>query len=304
MNLFKITAKNWYKDYNNWVSLVEWLVGVIVVFLLAKLFWVWLSYFLADKLSTKTDFSAQASQASQPQSSDKTNIQPLLAMNLFGSVVVEQAPEENIAEVPETKLDLELTCIYASEDPKKSNACIQNGRGKQAVYFVDEQLEDVMGRVFLRDVYPDRVILETNGKKEILRLHEDEQLAQLLETKSQPKPSRNMDRRNDRELTQDLADYKEQFLDDPQSIMDIVKGRPHFIDGELRGFRVSPGRDAKLFKDLGLKSGDIITSVNGIAFTNVQDAMSLMNEAQSIENMDVEIQRGDETLSLLLNLQE
>lgn len=306
MNFSNLKTKDWSKNYQNWLPFTEWVVGILVVFILAKLFWLWFLYFFSTNLTTTSINSIRPLQTTQDRSTNKTNIQPLLAMNLFGSIAVDE-PEETVTEAPETRLDLKLRGIYSAENPEKANAIIENGRGRQAVYFIDEQLEDVMGRVFLREVYYDKVIIETNGKKETLKLDENELLAELVNKDSSRPIASNLnkrieDKRNNAELNEKLGNYREQFLDDPKSIMDIVKGRPHFVEGELRGFMVSPGKDRRLFKELGLKRGDIITAVNGIAFTSMQDAMQLMNEAQSIENMDVEIQRGDETVSLLLSL--
>jgi len=84
----------------------------------------------------------------------------------------------------------------------------------------------------------------------------------------------------------------------------VISGRPHFVNGELQGFRIQAGKDKRLFQELGLRTGDVVTTINGVALTNMQDAMTLMNDAQSMQELNVEIQRGNEQLSLLLNLNE
>ncbi|WP_444996873.1 type II secretion system protein GspC [Aliikangiella sp. IMCC44359] len=314
MNFSKLVSASWYKDYNNWLPLVQWLGGLIVVVLLAKTVWVWVLYFTAP--SDFKPISVKASSVSQK--SNQVDVSSLVHMNLFGSVVKEADVKPEVKDVVETKLNLKLTGIYAADTPDKANAIIEDSRGKQAVYFIGEKLK-VGGRVFLRQVYVDRVILESNGRNEALSLEQEESVIKVVrdgdsreKQKSDagraPPPPRGKaridDKRKDDRLSQKLNEYRDKLSSDPKSVSDVISGRPHFVNGELKGFRIQPGKDKRLFQELGLRRNDIVTSINGIGLTNMQDAMTLMNDAKSLKEMNVEIQRGNEQLNLLLNLNQ
>ena len=307
MNVSNWLSTKWFKEYSNWLPLVQWAGWIIVTLLLAKMFWLWVLYF-----TTPTDFKPMRV-TSRPAATNasKVDVSAITSRDIFGSLV--KAPTSApVVETPqqETRLKLKLRGIYAADTVSKANAIIEDGRGKQAVYFIGDKLE-VSGRVYLRQVQVDKVILETNGKREFLKLEQEELAIVTSKSKSKrslprlPKSDRKVsDKRKNQRLSKKLMDYKEKLLADPKSVADVINGRPHFVDGELKGFRIQPGKDRRLFQELGLRPNDLVTSINGVGLTNMQDAMTLMGDAQSMSELNVEIQRGNEQLSLLLNLNE
>ncbi|WP_196139283.1 type II secretion system protein GspC [Aliikangiella sp. G2MR2-5] len=304
MNLSQLKSTNWLTNYAFWGNCIQWLGVFMVALLMARIFWVWVDYFSDTSEAKPVKVAINRGQ----KSLDQIDVSSIINRNIFGSLVkqeeVRELPKENIEE---TKLNLKLRGIYAADTPSKANAIIEDSRGQQAVYFIDEKLE-VSGRVYLRQVYVDKVILETNGRREALTL-DTEKLPNtaIIETKGELKESDDKkveDKRNNQRLSQQLNRYKDQFERDPASMADIINGRPHMVDGELKGFEISPGKDRRLFQELGLRRGDIVTSVNGVQLTSMQEAMSLMSDMKSMSEMNIEIQRGDEQLSLLLNLNE
>jgi len=251
--------------------------------------------------------------ASQGDSS-QLNADRLLQLNLLGNVVQNIEEQPKAIEAPITKLRLTLRGIYASDTPGKANAIIENDRGEQAVYFINEPLQ-VAGRVYLRQVFPDKVILETNGKNEALKLETEELKGAIISRDDERMPAddergapegdvQQLDRRSDVQLTQQLNEYRDKFVDNPASMADVISGDPYVVDGELIGFRLAPGKDRRLFEQMGLRRGDIVTSVNGVQLNDMQQAMSLMKDVQLMQEVTVDIQRDGEQLNLLLNLNE
>lgn len=304
MNFKNLASINWYKNYSNWLPLVQWLGWIIAVVIAAKVFWIWVLYFAAPSEPKPFQVNARPS-ASKSQA---ININDVLNRNLFGSIVeapVEAAPE--VVDAAPTRLNLKLRGIYAAETRTKANAIIEDNRGKQAVYFLNDKI-NVSGRVYLRQVFVDKVILETNGKQESLSLEKSE-LAITTSTRKNDLRKTNKkgkkrvdDKRQDSRLSQKLNSYRDKLLSDPKSVADVISGSPHMVDGELRGFKIRPGKDRRLFQELGLRRNDVVTAINGVTLDNMQDAMNLMSEAQSMQEVSVDIQRGNEQLSLLLNL--
>jgi general secretion pathway protein C len=68
------------------------------------------------------------------------------------------------------------------------------------------------------------------------------------------------------------------------------------------GYRVSPGRDAEQFRQLGFEAGDVVTSINGVSLDNPTNTMVLYNSLRTAGEVVFEIKRGDQPLSLSVNL--
>ncbi|TQV73919.1 type II secretion system protein GspC [Aliikangiella marina] len=308
MNFKNLASINWYKNYSNWLPFVQWLGWIIVVYVAAKIFWIWVLYFTAP--SEPQPFQVNARPVAG--NSQTVDINDVLKRDLFGSIV--EAPQEEVVveeNVAPTRLNLKLRGIYAAQTKSKANAIIEDNRGKQAVYFIDDKL-NVSGRVYLRQVFFDKVILETNGKREQLSLEKPElaittstKTNQIRTSSKKGKGEKRVDdKRSNTRLSQKLNSYRDKLLSDPKSVADVITGSPHMVDGELRGFKIRPGRDRRLFQELGLRNNDVVTAINGVTLDNMQDAMTLMSEAQSLQEVSVDIQRGNEQLSLLLNLSD
>ena len=262
-------------------------------------------HFTTEDISNKKALRVSVAQMSQ--TGKAVDVGGLISKHLFGDE--DKAPVavvEDTEDAPETKLNLKLRGIYAATNKDHSNSIIEDGKGKQAVYFIDDKLE-VSGRVYLRNVYSDRVIIENNGRKEELSLKD----ALPAEMKQRNNPQLTLkksaskkveDKRKNKKISSSLNKYRKQLMDDPMSLTDLVKMSPASKDGETIGYRISPGKDKLLFKQLGLRRNDVITGVNGMSLANPQDAMQLFGEIQSMQDIQVDIQRGNQNISLLLDL--
>jgi len=293
----------WSKNYSNWLPVIQWSGWLLITVILAKLFWVVTLHITTPDVSNQT--ISVNSKSSQSQSRKSTDVSALVNRHLFGnSEAAPVAIVEDVVEV-ETRLNLKLKGTYAADNRSHSNSIIEDSKGTQAVYFIDDKLE-VPGRVFLRQVYLDRVILETNGRKEVLRLKDE--LPQM--TKAQDKKligkkksdNRVEDKRKNQQISRSLNKYKKQLLDDPLSLVGLVNYQPKMVNGEMVGITISPGKDKRLFTQLGLRSRDVITSINGVSLSDPQNALQLMSDIQDMQELQIEINRGKETISLLLNL--
>jgi len=305
MNLSTNTLLNWGKNYFNWLPLIQWAGWIIVTIVSAKLFWVFTLYFMSDDISNKKATIVPASQISTVNNS--VDVGGLVSMHLFGeqektSVVA----AEDVEDAPETRLNLKLRGIYSANNKNHSNSIIEDGKGKQAVYFIDDKLE-VSGRVYLRNVYIDRVILETNGKKEVLSLKDSLPAGMKIKKSSQltlkkEKGKKVQDKRKNKQISKSLNEYRKKLLDNPMSLAELVKMSPASKNGETIGYRISPGKDKRLFTQLGLRRNDVITGVNGMSLASPSDAMQLFGEIQNMQDIQVDIMRGNQNVSLLLDL--
>jgi general secretion pathway protein C len=57
-----------------------------------------------------------------------------------------------------------------------------------------------------------------------------------------------------------------------------------------------------LFKAAGLKSGDVITDINGLDLTDMQQALEAMNMLKELQSLQMSVQREDEIITIYLDL--
>lgn len=302
----KLTVNNtldWGKNYSNWLPLIQWCGWIFITLLVAKMFWALTLHFSGDDVSLQKVSVSRQSQSAAPQ--QVVSVSGLVQRHLFGNAEAPAEVPTEIIEVVETRLNLKLRGTYAANNKATSNSIIEDSKGKQEVYFVDDKLK-VSGNVFLRQVYADKVILETNGTMEELRLKDDvpdlKRSSSKTVTSQKSKQNRVDDKRKNAQITKSLSDYRDKLKEDPLSLIGLVKYQPKIVDGEMTGVQISPGKDKRLFTQLGLRRRDVITAINGVSLTNPQDALQLMAEIQDMQELQVEISRGNESISLLLNL--
>lgn len=252
------------------------------------------------------------------QVSADVNIEEVVAWNLFGTAASKPVPKakteqqgagrdkgdlngiENSAK--ETKLNLKLQGIVGSSDAGVARAIIENQR-KQKQYAVGDKLP-VSGRVTIAKILPDRVVLDNSGKYELLMLFDKSAIAAnpLASAQSSVKPARKLDRRGDQDVTQMAETYRKRLYTNPQSLSDVVKIAAVRQDGQLKGYRVSAGKDKKQFQNLGFQANDIVTGVNGVELTDPGKAMELYRIMRSAEEASFSVQRGEEEITLVVGL--
>ena len=81
-----------------------------------------------------------------------------------------------------------------------------------------------------------------------------------------------------------------------------LRAMPHFVNGRTDGFSISQVAPGSVFDQLGLQSGDLLTSINGEPVTNPMQALSLMQAVQSAPAIDIALNRGGQPTSVHLTL--
>jgi general secretion pathway protein C len=240
----------------------------------------------------------------------KTNLNKLLALNLFGDAdaVVVAVVQEEVTDAPETKLNLLLSGVVASSDPQIGAAVIEY-RNAQNTYGIGDKIEGT--QVILEEIYADRVIIKNRTARETLMLdgvdfeeaNRLRQQNQAIEPQVQPAQTANAPTRGPSpETLQRMRDARAKLQANPESFADFIRLTPHTRDGTPIGYRVAPGADPSLFQEVGLREGDIVTELNGYDLSDLQqglEALAVMNNAQTL---DLEIIRGDEFVSLTVDM--
>ncbi|MDO6720457.1 type II secretion system protein GspC [Psychrosphaera sp. 1_MG-2023] len=266
------------------------------------------------------------------QQASQLDMSALLKLNLFGdeSKVPEVVkPVVTNTDAPKTRLNVTLTGLVAdnSSSTSQTSVAIIESAGNQSTYGIGETIDKTQAKV--DQILLDRVILSVSGRYETLMLEgieysttipgsademvdETSKLAdsQIIKGTARPTVKRpkvkatpkKMDKRADVELSKSLREQREQLFSDPKKLMDYIRIRPDRKGGELRGYRLTPGKDPSLFKQVGLKHNDLAVNINGFDLTDMKQALSVMRELRSMTEASITVLREDTTVEIILAL--
>ena len=296
-----IDAFNQPKNKALFKSLLFVLLTIYILFALANMFW----QFVPAPASPKIPMQL-AQQQSQP-SANSNNVQDLIALNIFGkakAVKVQQVSA--VTNAPETKLNLTLTGVVASTTEDDGAAVIAN-RNTQSTYGIGEKIEGTQAT--LNRVFADRVIISNRGMKETLMLDgiDFSKLSTQANTSNSNAaflPARQTIPKNVVKTVEQGPSLESiaQLRSQPEKFIDFINVTPVRNDGELKGYRVSPGKDAALFNDTGLQTGDVITYINGLDLTQPREAVEAMQALRESDNLEIAVLRNDQPMTLSLSL--
>ena len=209
--------------------------------------------------------------------------------HLFG-VPGAAEPTGDASDAPETQLNLQLRGAIASEDERFAHAIIADGSGTEKVYFMKDSLP---GGAVLQRVQADRVILNRGGVLEALLLPKETQGASGSPTPMQRQPEP-IARRN----AQTMQDVVAQ---NANSITEIIRPQPFMPNGELKGYRIYPGRNRDQFVALGLKPGDLVTEINGMTLNNPAQAMEMFRALADTTQVTITLERDGQPQTVTLD---
>lgn len=87
----------------------------------------------------------------------------------------------------------------------------------------------------------------------------------------------------------------------PESRSGIIRASQVTIDGIVQGFEVTPGADASKFGALGLRTGDVITDIDGAPLESVAGIASMISALSRGEIRVVTVRRGNTSETLLID---
>ena len=285
------------------------------------MFW----YFIPEpEINEPQTIAVPVSQSSQQSgSSSSVDIASLTATNLFGEASADVLPQEVVTEennfqnideenAATTSLSLQLQGIIASSVAEESRAIIADG-SSQLLYSIGDEMPQG-NRVKLAKILEQRVILDNNGRAESLWLYSEEDFKNApKQRQSQASagpppgydPTKSSAGRAARALTkatQRTVKVDPKAANAPKSINDVVRFSVYRKDGKMQGYRVRPGRNADLFKQAGLRTGDIVTSVNGIVVDDPRKIRSVYDSLKQTPEASLEVLRDGSPLAITISL--
>jgi general secretion pathway protein C len=222
--------------------------------------------------------------------------------NLFGVVTATKKAADKKVEVkaPDTRLQLVLKGVYVAPNVEKSSAIIAD-KSNAKRYRIGEK---VPGGVSLHEVQNKFVILKRGAKYETLRFTESSLKAPITAkpraANKAPRRGAGSERRgivNDirsgkitsvRDILNDYgANPAEQFA----AVLMEAGMEPTNDDGES-GLKVGANAPKDILKSIGLRSGDIVRSVNDFPVNELQGDDALLREILTSKRAKIVIQRG------------
>ncbi len=219
------------------------------------------------------------------------------AAGLFGSYVAPATGDASLLAAPDTPLNLTLIGLLADDREQFSRALISQN-GEERSYAIGD---DVGRGVTLQAIFPDRVILSRNGRLETLRLERD-----LPGTggDSLAPPVAQLEERPAASGPPPLAQVRDEVLKDPSRASEYVRIQPANVGGQLKGYRVYPGRDRSAFSAAGLRPGDLVTSVNGVQLDDPAKALQMLGDLSQAGQVNLVVERGGQSQNISINLSQ
>jgi len=285
-----------------------------IAYVLAQITWL-----VAPSGQYQTSANVTVKSSSQGTQTSSISLTSLKSLNLFGLYTdkVENVQTVEVENAPETRLNLTLSGVVASDDKATSAAVIENS-GKQDTYSPGETITGT--RAILDSVFSDRILIKHAGKLETLMLDgfdysettkqvKPKQSSRFVENSPKPMAERShltspniIDQRTNAMLSKTAKSFKEDINTDPSKITDYLKISPKRKNGKVVGYRLMPGRNAQFFKDAGLKSGDVAIQMNGYDLTAPSEAAQALSALKQDKEVSLLIDRNGEMTEILFSI--
>jgi len=277
---------DWQKINKSLPVLFNVLLILSISYTLAQLSWLLVP---AEKESQAAPANSGVIHGSRQQSEQQIKIQQIPQAYLFGKyeAVISKATK---TVAPDTRLNLILKGVLAANPMDNASAIISMGkRGKEDIYGIGDKVSSAT----VREIYPDRIILERSGRLETLRLPKEFSTNTLIKTGSHghgaSKPTT---------PGQVLGNIRRKIIKNPTSFGQYAIPIPYNENGKLRGYRLQPQKDRALFDQVGLKPSDVVIGINGVKLNNPANGLKALRALQSAKQVNITVLRNGAEIPL------
>jgi len=225
---------------------------------------------------------------------DLGRLQAVFALTQLGrSTGVSAVADASVGSAADTRLALTLRGAVLSSDPSRSRAIIAYA-DSQSGYQPGDRLLDTPGTVLVQEIHQRYVMLDNNGRLEILRMDEAIPAAVTGVTDSVASSSQ-------------TAGILPASIDRASALTDLLRIQPVFEDedsaraGELRGLQIRDGSSHDFLIAVGLQRGDLITAVDGKELKGVADLSVLMTQLSTQQTVSLQVLRDQTQINIVLD---
>lgn len=233
--------------------------------------------------------------SSDERAADDYDLQALIGSNLFGHATAAPEPSVEIEAIPESTLNLVLTGVMVTRSG--SYALISTDGGPELPFGIGQEIAP---GATLYAVYADRVLIRRNGATESLILKEADNTG-VSTSVAAPAASASSNQIIQSRTGGNFTIDREQLTQQMQ--------KPEFLSQALMvpnaggGFLVREIQPGSIYEKLGLRVGDVITTVNGQAVNTVEDVMRLYSQFGTTRNVEINIRRAGQDQTLVYDIQ-
>ena len=265
------------------ISTVNIGLVTLVVFWSVNLFYSAVSFRLT-RIPTRRRTVQQSEASPERTKYPLSHYQTILEKNLFNAKLrvsptdVGQPPEPeiNIESLEPTDLELELRGTIAGSSGNSYAIIAQKGRSRrsaqQELYRPGDTVQDAVIKRILRG----KVVLSVEGTDQVLAMSERAQQAPRTPPSAHPIRQKRTLRRS----------TIEKALQDFDQVAQQASLSPH-----PEGFQVSRIKSRSIFRRMGLRNGDVITSVNGRPIYSVDDVLNIYRDVSTGSQFTIELKR-------------
>jgi len=237
----------------------------------------------------------QQSRAPNNKQTQRNSFNQLTTANIFG--VSDKVVPQKQVKVPETKLNLTLKGVLAAKPMSRASAIIAKGKsGKEDIFSVGDKMP---GGILIKEIHPEYVVLERNGRLETLKLQKVSGVAGF--TRSNNRRSSLSTRASSPAAA--LKEIRGDILKNPTSFGDYALPVVVKEKGRQIGYRLQPQKKGALLAELGIQSSDVITQINGIKLNKPQNGISALRKLSTAKNLNIVVKRNGAEIPLNISLQ-
>lgn len=240
--------------------------------------------------------SAKNKKLNNAKQSQQQAFRNLSSAHLFGTTD-KKAAVISTDKLPETKLNLVLKGVLTAGTTAIASAIIARGaNGKEEIYSIGDKIP---GGIMLKEIHPEHIILERQGRLETLRL-EKSKGADLTSTNNMNTSSASTISSNS---SKKLKDIRRDIIKNPASFRKHALPVAVRENGKQIGYRLQAQQNSDLLTQAGLQSSDVITSINGIKLNDMKNSISALNALRSANNVNITVKRNGAEVPLNIQLQ-
>ncbi len=272
-------------------TVVSVLLMVACAYLLVEI--TWMFFAPNDQSGAVVSQSKSARTNTQTQ---QANFRQLTSANIFGvsDRVVASAQSRK---APVTRLNLTLKGVLAAVPMELANAIIAQGQsGKEDSFSIGDKIS---GGVVLKEIHPDHVVLERNGRDEILKLQKESGVAGIGQSRG---GSRHNARAKNTSPAAALKSIRSNILKDPTSFGQYALPVVVKKNGKQIGYRLKPQQQGELLAELGIQASDVIIQINGVKLDKPQNGISALRKLSTAKNLEIIVQRNGAEVPINISL--
>jgi general secretion pathway protein C len=218
----------------------------------------------------------------------------IVSRNLFNTKAVAGKTDTklDLEKLKQTDLKLKLWGTVTGQAGSSYAVIEETGNKKQNLYRVGDEIQNAT----VKAIHREKVVLDVDGRDEVLAMEKvsSSKSSGMRHTARSGSPGGDSSRGMKISLQRSQIDAAMENVTD---LMSQIKVRPHFTDGKPDGIMLSSIQPRSIFRRMGLRSGDIITGVDGKEIESVDDALQFYENLSSSSNLKLQLKRrGRETM--------